>query len=94
MATGLSRQICHGFWVSVGVSAGDTANMSKIVMSRSTEDTQIHNSKTDWFCTRNPYTEVLRVSVFGTSPIGYQCLVHDSPLESNLCIRNFCPVLI
>ena len=84
--------------VSVGVSAGDTANMSKIVMSRSTEDTQIHNWKTDWFCTRNPYTEVLRVSVFGTSPIGYQCLVHDSPTwsppESNLCIRNFCPVLI
>ena len=27
--------------VSVGVSVGDTANMSKIVMSRSTEDTPI-----------------------------------------------------
>ena len=37
------------------------------------------------------------VSVFGASPIGYQCLVHGSPTwsppESNLCIRNFCRVL-
>ena len=55
------------------------------------------NVKIDWFCTRNPYTEVIRVSVFGASPIGYQCLVHGSPTwsppESNLCIRNFCRVL-
>ena len=62
----------------------------KIVMSRSTEDTQIHNSKTDWFCTRNPYTEVFEgIGFLGRPPIGYQCLAHDSPLESNLCIRNF-----
>ena len=40
---------------------------------------QTHNAKTDWFCTRNPYIEVIRVSVFGVSPIGYQCLVHGSP---------------
>ena len=39
---------------------------------------QTHNAKTDWFCTGNPYTEVIRVSVFGASPIGYQCLVHGS----------------
>ena len=59
---------------------------------------QTPNAKTHRFCTRNPYTEVIRVSVFGASPIGYQCLVHGSPTwsppESNLCIRNFCPVLI
>ena len=57
--------------VSVWVSVGDTANMSKIEMSRSTKDRpngcRIANSmlRPSGFCTRNPYTESIRVSVFG-----------------------------
>ena len=48
VATGLSRQICHCFWVSVGIGWGYRwvipriwSNMLKIVMSRSSEDTPI-----------------------------------------------------
>ena len=60
---------------------------------------QIHNSKTDWICTRNPCTEVIRVSVFGTSPIGYisvWCMVPLHEVHRNLiCVfGTFCPVLL
>ena len=105
VVTGFSRQISHGFWVSVGVSVRwyreyvkncnvainwRHANWLQDCKLTILRPTGLHKKPVHWGY------QVIRVSVFGTSPIGYQRLVHGSPTwsppESNLCIRNFCPV--
>ena len=70
---GFPDRFLMAFGYRLGYRWGDTANMSKIVMSRSTEDTpigvaglQTHNSKTDWFAQE---TRTLRLS--GYQGIGF-----------------------